>query len=178
MKFSKQTGSFYPNDIAYPVLPPDLVDVTPDEFAAAINRAPGDTLDVVNGVLVIVPAPTPTAAELLAQAQAAQKADLEASYGSAISQNVSYLGTMFQADPASQDTLNKVLTALTPSGSTPTGFYWVDAFNNLVPMTLSQLQGLAAAMMAQGWTAFQHLQTLKAQVAAATTVAAVQAIVW
>jgi hypothetical protein len=47
-----------------------------------------------------------------------------------------------------------------------------------VPMTFVQLQGLAGAMLAQGWAAFQNLQTRKIAVRDATTVAQVQAIIW
>ncbi len=70
MKFSKTTGCFYPEDIHYPSLPADLIDVRDDEFKVAMARTNGATLDVVGGKLVIVPAPTPTQAELLVQAQA------------------------------------------------------------------------------------------------------------
>jgi hypothetical protein len=125
----------------------------------------------------VQPPPYP-ASIALPQAQAAQIALLTADYQAAISQPVAYMSTTFQADPDSQMLLNKVLTALTPTGAVPSGFGWLDAGNNLVAMTLAQLQGLAAAMMTQGWAAFQHLQTLKAEVRAATTVSQVQAIVW
>lgn len=116
--------------------------------------------------------PPPT----LSQAQAAQLELLNAAYNVAIQQEVSYLGTTFQADIVSQDTLNKVLVAA--NVSVPNGFYWVDANNNQVSLNYVQLQGLAAVMLAQGWTAFQHLQTQKAAVRAATTVKKVQAITW
>jgi hypothetical protein len=45
-------------------------------------------------------------------------------------------------------------------------------------MTFAQLQGLAAAMLAQGWAAFQNLQTRKTAVRSATTVTQVQTIIW
>jgi hypothetical protein len=47
-----------------------------------------------------------------------------------------------------------------------------------VQMTYAQLQGLAAAMLAQRWAAFQNLKTRKNSVRAATTVADVQAVIW
>lgn len=59
MKFSKTTGCFYPDDIHYKNPPADLIEVTQDDYIAAMNRAPGETLDVAEGKLVIVPAPTP-----------------------------------------------------------------------------------------------------------------------
>ncbi|WP_407945730.1 DUF4376 domain-containing protein [Paraburkholderia elongata] len=58
------------------------------------------------------------------------------------------------------------------------GFYWKSSDNTEVPFALADLKGLYAAMLAQGWAAFQKLQTFKAQVSTATTVIAVQAVVW
>lgn len=114
----------------------------------------------------------------LSQAQAAQLALIDAAYETAMQIPVAYMGTTFQADAGSQDVLNKTLTALTPTGSTPSGFYWMDTGNVQQPMTLAQLHGLAGVMLAQGWSAFQHRQTQKAAIRAATTVAAVQSITW
>ena len=73
MRFSKSTRCFYPEDIDYPSLPADIVTVTQADFDIAMSRASGETLNVVNGAIVIVPAPVPTTAELAAQAQAALK---------------------------------------------------------------------------------------------------------
>ena len=136
-------------------------------------RSVNSTADLIGDEIYsdVLPTPVPLA-------QYRKSTELEAAYLAAVAQPVTYLGTTFQADADSQSTLNKVLTALTPAGATPAGFYWVDAANNQVVMTLAQLQGLAAAMLTQGWTAFQHLQTLKAQVRGATDVAAVDAVVW
>jgi hypothetical protein len=127
--------------------------------------------------------PAPTAAQLLAQAQQAQIATLTAAYQSAIAQPVSYTSKggvtkTYQADPNSLSNLQNALLGLQAAGATPSGFYWVAADNTQVPFTYSDLQGLAAALLAQGWAAFQQLQTLKGQVNAATTISAVQTIVW
>ncbi len=119
----------------------------------------------------------------LAQAQATQIATLSASYAAAVAQPVAYtskggVSKDFDADPASVTTLQSALAGYTPAGAVPAGFYWVASDNTQVAFTLADLQGLAQALLAQGWAAFQKLQTLKAQVAAATTVAAVEAVVW
>lgn len=145
-----------------------LIEATPAQWAARGSQA----WQVRDRQLEAVPGIT------LAQAQAAQLALIDAAYESAMQIPVAYMGTTFQADAASQDVLTKTLSALTPTGSTPTGFYWVDTANNQVAMTLIQLQGLATTMLAQGWSAFQHKQTQKAAIRAATTVAAVQSITW
>jgi hypothetical protein len=127
------------------------------------------------GALVAV---TPTDAQLLAQAQAKQLAVLGASYNAAKTANVAYMETSFMADDESQQIFAHALTAYTAVGSTPDGFYVVDASYNKVPMTLAQLQGLISAIAAQVWAAFQRWVEVKEAVAAATTVAAVQAITW
>jgi hypothetical protein len=128
----------------------------------------------------IVSAP---ASVLLAQAQQAQIATLTAAYQTAIVQPVSYTSKggvtkTYQADPQSLSNLQNTLLGLQVAGATPSGFYWVAADNAQVPFIYADLQALAAALLAQGWAAFQKLQTLKAEVNAATTVSAVQAVVW
>ncbi|KER71771.1 hypothetical protein HR51_16105 [Burkholderia cepacia] len=131
----------------------------------------------INGV---VSAPT---GPILAPVQAAQYELLDSAYQNAIMQPVSFktaggVTKTFQADAGSQKVLMQTTQGYAISGSVPTGFYWVSSDNTQVPFTLADLQGLYQAMLAQGWTAFQHRQTLKAQIGAATTVAAVQAVVW
>lgn len=99
---------------------------------------------------------------------------LKKSYNDAIQLPVNYMSTTFQADENSQNVLTKSLVA----GSVPPGFFWLDSNNVQVPMTFTELQGLAAAMLVQGQAAFAKLQTLKAQVRAATTVEEVGLVVW
>lgn len=70
MKFSKATGCFYPDEIEYAELPSDVIDVTPDEFAAAMNRTISQGLDVAGGHVVVVDLPAPSSAQLEAQAEA------------------------------------------------------------------------------------------------------------
>ena len=61
MRFSKQTGGFYPRSINYPTLPDDLIDVTDEQYSAAMNLGVGEKIDIINGALIIIP---PTAEEL------------------------------------------------------------------------------------------------------------------
>lgn len=75
MKFSKSTGCFYPDDIEYAAVPSDLIEVPQEDFDAAMARSPGDTLDVVNGRVVVVPKPAPAAAEVKASKWEAIKAE-------------------------------------------------------------------------------------------------------
>ena len=138
---------------------------------------------VVGGALTQTDPNAPTVAQLVAQAQAAQIVTLTQAYKSAIQQPVSYtskggITKTYQADPPSGSNLQNAILGMQAAGVAPSGFYWVSADNTQVPFTFADLQGLAADLLAQGWAAFQHLQALKADVLAATTVSAVQAIVW
>jgi hypothetical protein len=54
MKYSKSTGCFYPEDIEYPTLPEDLIEVTAEEYESAMSRPANTVLDVQNGKLVLV----------------------------------------------------------------------------------------------------------------------------
>jgi hypothetical protein len=85
---------------------------------------------------------------------------------------------LFQADANSVANVQATLLGLSGVAKTPAGFYWVAANNTQVPFTYADVQGLAAAMLAQGWVAFQQLQARKAAVLAETTVAAVEAVTW
>lgn len=75
MRFAKSTGCFYPEDLIYPELPADIIDVPREDFDTAMARAPGNTLDVIDGRVVVVPAPAPTRGELAAAAWAGIKAE-------------------------------------------------------------------------------------------------------
>jgi hypothetical protein len=129
----------------------------------------GDTYS--NGLFVPKPKP-------IEQAKAEKLTELESAYDSAIQQPISYMGHTFQADADSQDILTKTLTALNAVGNVPTGFAWWDADNIAVSMTLAELNGLAMAMLNQGWAAFQNKQAKKALVRSAQTVDDVNSVVW
>lgn len=127
--------------------------------------------------------PAPTAAELLADAQAVQTGLVNQSYQQTIEADISYTNQAgntddFQADPASQQNIIRTLLAYTATKEVPTGFYWVSSTNAQIPFTFVDLQNLAQDMTNRGWIAFTKLQSLKTRILAATTVAAVQAIVW
>ena len=136
---------------------------------------------IVSGALQLAPAPT--TAQLLTASQVTQINLLAAGYANAIVQPVSYTSVAgvvktYQADKQSRDNLGDMTLAYLKAAVTPTGFYWLATDNTQVPFTFADLQQLAAVMGVPGWTAFQNLQTKKASVMAATTVSAVQLIVW
>ena len=122
-------------------------------------------------------------ASTLTGARAAQKATIDAAYLDAIQQSVTFktaagVTQTFQADTGSQTILSQATQGYQIAGAVPADFFWKAADNSLVAFTLADLEGLYLAMLAQGWSAFQKRATLKAQIDAATTVAAVQAIIW
>jgi len=119
----------------------------------------------------------------LQEAQAQQINSLWQAYQTATQAPVSYTSKggvtkTYQADPQSVANLTQMLLAFQAAAATPSGFYWVAADNTQVPFTYADMQGLAAAFGAQGAAAFQRLRALKAEIKAATTVSAVQAITW
>lgn len=121
-----------------------------------------------------VPQPYVPLVRTLPEAVKSKLNELSKVYQSAIQQDVAYMGTAFQADTASQ----QVLTASLSPGSVPAGFAWLDVGNAPVSMTYADLQGLAGAMLAQGFTAFVRLQMRKTVVCAATTIGEVDAVIW
>jgi hypothetical protein len=172
----------YSTDVAPPVTANNEVAVfvsnawriTPDFRGRTIyNKITGAAHDVTEFGTIpsgfsFVPAP-PT----LSESAKTKRTKLTQSYQAAIQQNVAYSGTTFQADTASQ----QALTAALAAGAVPAGFAWLDANNVWVPMTYAQLQGLAGVMLAQGFTAFQRLQTRKTATRAALTVEEVDAVI-
>lgn len=119
----------------------------------------------------------------LAEAQAMQIEQVESSYQAAIDQPVSFktaggIIETFDADSGSQLVLMQAAQGYALAGAVPSGFYWVAANNAHVPFELSDLSGLNQVMLVHGWAAFQKRQMLKAQITAATSVAAVRAIAW
>ena len=155
--------------------PPSGVNAVPIPSGAMVQSG----YTYAGGVFSPPTATVPT----LGQAQAAQLAVMAQAYQTAISQNVTFttagaVTKAFQADPASLANVQYMLAAYTANGAVPTGFYWLSADDTQVPFTLADLQGVAKAMGDQGWAAFQNLQNRKAAILAASTVAAVQSVVW
>ncbi len=162
--------------------PPDgieTVELTTSQWQQIMENSAGW---VVQDGAVVAASPLPVAQQLAA-AQAAQISSVNAAYRAAIEQPVSFktaagVTEEFDADESSQTVLVKVTQGYVLAGTVPSDFYWVAADNTKVSFALTDLQGLYQAMLAQGWGAFQKLQTLKSEIAAATTVSAVQAINW
>jgi hypothetical protein len=83
---------------------------------------------------------------------------------------VAHNGYRWDADPTSRARIESVLLA----GAMPLD-YWTDADNVDRPMTLEQLRALYAAIVQQGGRIHDRQRQMKAEVAALTTIDAVQA---
>ncbi len=187
MKFSKTTGCFYPDDIQYPNPPADLIAVTADDYNAAMSRPSGATLDVQGGKLTIVPAPTLTTAQLLVQAQQAQLAIVGAACAAAITGGFqsSALGKAYTYPSTQNDQANlnaNVVSSLLPG--LPANWTTLqicgdaDGKWGYMPHTAAQIQQVGTDGKAGILGCLTKNAGLQAQIAAATTVAAVQAINW
>lgn len=116
-------------------------------------------------------------------ARETQLGALGAAYAQAITTPVPFttqagVAQTFQGDPQSVGNATASMLGCQAAQATPLGFYWLAADNTQVPFTFADLQGLAAALFAQGHAQFVKLQTLKAQVRAAATVESVTAAAW
>jgi len=166
--FSPSTKSFHDPSLGG-TMPPDAVEVDAETAAHIIDRQTSHAqIDAdSDGQPVLRQAPLSTIRQ-------SQISLIDAAYIDAIQQPVHYMGTVFQADVASQDIMTKVLAP----GAVPPGFFWLDAGNEQVPMTLDDLRGLAGTVLMQGQIAFVTRTALKAAIRSAGTVDEVRAIVW
>jgi hypothetical protein len=187
MRFSKTTGCFYPDDIQYTNTPSDLIAVTDDDYSAAMNRPAGATLDVQGGNLVIVPAPTPTAWQLLAQAQQAQLAIVGADCATAITGGFqsSALGKAYTYPSTQNDQANlnaNVVSSLLPG--IPADWTTLQICGDAngewayLPHTAEQIRQVGTDGKAAIIGFLTKNAGLRAQIEAATTVAEVQALNW
>ena len=187
MKFSPSRNSFF--DPAYTsVFPADAVDVPATTYAgilAALMAGGSYSFDTTTQQPVAVPPPAPTAAQLLAQAQAAQIATLQAAYKAAINTPVSFKNAagVTSTYPAGNTValngataMQNLQRALDAGSNAWTLGKWLDTNNVDQTFTYADLQGLAAAMAAAQTLDWQDLVAKVAEVNAATTVSAVQAI--
>jgi hypothetical protein len=108
----------------------------------------------------------------LEQAKTSKLAEVTEAYNYSNQNNIEYMGATFQADYKSQDMLSKVLAV----GAVPSDFYWLDITNAKVPMTYTQLQGLAVLLLERNQVNFNNLQTQKISINTAITVEQVQSL--
>lgn len=126
-------------------------------------------------------------APTLLQAQAAQITKLQAAYDAAVSAPVTFKNAagVTSTYPAGNTLISNGMTAqqmlstiLAGGASAWTLGKWLDTDGVAQTFTFADVQGLAAAVEAVDAPDYMELVSLIAQVQDATTVAAVQAIVW
>ena len=152
----------------------------PDQATMLSTTAPGWT--VQNGVLVAPP--PPSAAELLAQAQTAQIASLQSSFSQAEQAPISLtlasgVTTSFGMTPHDWTKIVGLYSKYVAKGvAVPSGYQIPDANGTLQTVTVTDIENLFDAGETQMTGAIAKLASLVGEVQAATTVSAVQAIVW
>ena len=110
----------------------------------------------------------------ISAAKEAKKQELMLAYEAAVTAPITHNSITWAAGRDDQSLLVSCLVA----GSVPPGMYWRDLGKTPHAMTYTDLQALAGAMIARGFAADGNLQNKLAEVTAASTVAAVNAIVW
>ena len=102
IRFSAATQSFYPYDIEYASVPPDVVDVPITEFNRCINR--GSDILSWDGEQLILTTPASTLEELLATANAAKERALA-------NLTVTVDGMTLKADPEARQNMTDAISA-------------------------------------------------------------------
>lgn len=160
--------------------PDDAVNVQQADFLQAINLPRGAAYDFdADGALTVTPAPAQTAAELLATAQAVQAQSIKTACAAAITTGFTStaLGTSAAYGSQATDQANLLSVVASAAGGSlwcqETGTAW-----SFVEHTAGQ-----ASKVLADWQTYRAAQqskyaSLVAQVNAATTAEAVQAINW
>jgi hypothetical protein len=153
-----------------------LLSVTATEWA---NQA--GVWYVVSGKLAQTNPNAPTAAQLLDDAQSAQIAKITAAYEAAILAPVSF--TTAAGTTATFSTSSKAvgyLQGVIAAGSAAwTANLWLsNAGTPISPFAFADVQGLAAAIEAVETPEYHELLKLIGEVNAATTISAVQGVIW
>lgn len=127
-KFSASAGVFYPPGIDFQSMPDDLIDVTDQEFQAAMSRQPDEILAVENGHVVVVPR-----ALTIDQLKSAKMANLAAACREACEAGFTHnaLGAnhRYPTKPQDQANLTAVVTAslVNGAGGEPYRFWCADS---------------------------------------------------
>lgn len=137
----------------------------------------GTSLTKLPKTLVPYVIPAETTVEKLNKEKTVKLNNLVIDYQIAITKDITYNSVIYQADKASQDDLNVVLTGL-GTNDVPTGFYWVAKDNSHNPFTKIDLTNLSKLLVDRGWTAFNKLQVAKGKVNGATDIASVDNVVY
>ncbi|MFZ2306846.1 MAG: DUF4376 domain-containing protein [Rhodoferax sp.] len=128
------------------------------------------------------PAPTPEEiASALASAKAAKNLMINRWRMDANQTSFAHAGKTIACDPLSRSDIDAVAGSISLTGELPAGFpgAWKAVDNSYLMLPdVAAFKAMYASMTLQGTSNFSHSQTLKAALAAATTVEQVNAITW
>lgn len=173
MRFSKLTQSFYPEDTYYHDLTADLVTCTTAEHDLAKARQSGETLDFVDGVLVIIPAPPQTLGEAIKE----QITNINSDCQKALAAIVAPYPALEIPTWPNQYNEADAYTA-NSSAPTPTLTAIAAASGQTVAALATSVLAKAEAYTAASGSIVGKRQLLTAQINSAQSVAAVKLIVW
>jgi hypothetical protein len=169
------------------LMPADVVLITDAQYQAAIDGQSAGLAIVVNTAGFPMPAPSPTPAQLLAQAQAKQAAIVGAACAAQITGSFvsSALGAAYTYASGVNDQLNisgqvtsSLLPGLLPTWTTQQSCTSAAGVWAYRPHTAAQIQKVGTDVQAWVLTARMKNATLQSMIAAATSIAAVNAVVW
>ena len=113
--------------------------------------------------------------------KAAKRIEINTARAAANLSSFQFAGKQIAADELSQRDIDKVALKVARSGELPIDFpgTWKAMDNTYVPIPdVETWDAFMDAMIAKGTSNFMHSETLKAAIAAATTVEEIQAITW
>jgi len=179
MFFSKATGGFYATAIHGEAIPAGAVEITAEEHVALLEGQSSGKRIVADaeGRPVLADPPAPTLDEL----KAAKNAEINLARAGANTSTFPHDGKTFACDALSRSDIDGVNGYVALYGALPPAFpgAWKAADNSYYPIAdVAAWKAFYASMVATGTANFVHAQTLKAQLAEATTPEAVAAIVW
>jgi len=142
MRFSQTTQAFYPEELKYPVLPPDLITVSDEDYQVAIARAQNTRIQVVGGRLVIedLPPPPKTREQRITEIDAQRDATFAA--------GLTFNDQLYHTDALFQSQLQAFVLAWQVGVLAPTATVAIRLKDNkTVQMTRAEVTALAAALM-------------------------------
>ena len=148
------------------------------EFAASIGAI--DATDAAIGDLWDGQDFTPPLPDLAA-AKAAKNTQINLWRADANQTSIPHAGKLVACDALSRSDIDAVANSIALTGAFPAGFpgAWKAVDNSYIMLpNVDAFKAMHASMTAQGTINFGHSQDLKAALAAATDVGAVNAIVW
>lgn len=163
---SKSTQGFYSTEIHGENIPAYAVEIDTEHHAELMAaQSSGKIIDWSGDIPVAVDPPTPTLAQLINAAQQQINAWRDAQEAAAII--FEHAGRRWDGGLRVRARLQPTVSAAQAAGL-PAGFYWTDADNTDVSMTVSELVALDAAheiaLVQQGWKIHARQRVMKSAV--------------